>query len=108
MLVLGPVPDPHTDVPVCLSANLDDALACAPQRADSVNGDGIAAESQVTDDEGGQYADVSELFCTEQVCPVVVGDDLVFRDDNHLTVTYAEALAPALGVIAEQAMAPRS
>lgn len=38
----------------------------------------------------------------------MIGNDLVFRDDNHLTVSYAEALAPALDIVAEQAMAPRS
>lgn len=108
VLVLGPAPDPGTDVPVCLSGSLDDVLACAPQRANALNADGIAAESQATADGGGQYADVSELFCTAQVCPLVVGNELVFRDDNHLTVSYARALAPALDVIAEQAMAPRS
>lgn len=108
VLVLGPVPDPHTDVPVCLSGNLDDALICAPLRADGLDANGIAAEIQATSDGGGRYAVVSEWFCTAEVCPVVIGNDLVFRDDNHLTVSYAEALAPALDIVAEQAMAPRS
>ena len=108
VLVLGPVPDPHNDVPVCLSANLDGTQACAPQRADGLNANGIAAEAQATGLGGGRYADVSDLFCTDQVCPVVVGPDLVFRDDNHLTVSYAQRLAPAVGLLAEQAMAPRS
>jgi hypothetical protein len=108
VLVLGPVPDPQTDVPVCLSGNLGDTLACAPLRRDGLNSDGIRAEAQATGAGGGQYADLSGMFCTAQVCPVVVGRELVFRDDNHLTVTYAEALAPVLSVIAEQAMAPRS
>ena len=57
---------------------------------------------------GGQYADLSALFCAAGVCPVVVGNDLVFRDDNHLTVSYSRTLAPVLGMIAEQAIAPRS
>jgi peptidoglycan/LPS O-acetylase OafA/YrhL len=108
VLVLGPVPDPQTDVPVCLSGNLGDTLACAPLRRDGLNSDGIRAEAQAAGAGGGQYADLSGMFCTGQVCPVVVGRELVFRDDNHLTVTYAEALAPVLSVIAEQAMAPRS
>ncbi len=108
VLVIGPVPDPRTDVPVCLSGDLDDALACAPQRSDGLNADGIAAEARATGDGGGQYADVSDWFCSPEVCPVVIGSDLVFRDDNHLTVSYARALAPAVGVVVEQAMAPRS
>ena len=57
---------------------------------------------------GGRYGDVSEMFCAAEVCPVVVGRDLVFRDGNHLTSTYSETLAPVLGIMAEQAMSPRS
>ena len=108
VLVLGPVPDPHADVPVCLSANLDDGLACAPQRRMGLDDKGIAAESRAVRTGGGQYADISQLFCTAEICPVIVGADLVFRDDNHVTVSYARTLAPVLGMIAEQAMAPRS
>ena len=108
VLVLGPVPDPRTDVPVCLSADLDDTLACAPQRREALNANGINAELRATAAGGGQYADISEMFCTPDICPVVVGNDLVFRDDNHLTVSYAQELTPVLSVIAEQAMAPRS
>lgn len=108
VLVLGPVPDPRSDVPVCLSANLEDTLACAPPRREAMNTDGITAEMAATGAGGGQYADLSEMFCTTQVCPVVVGSDLVFRDDNHLTVSYARALAPVMEVVAEQAMAPHS
>ena len=108
ILVLGPVPNPQTDVPVCLSGHLDDAMACAPNRSAGLNADGIAAEMQATSAAGGQYADLSELFCTTTVCPVIVGGELVFRDDNHVTVAYARRLAPVLGMLAEQAIAPRS
>jgi len=108
VLVLGPVPDPHANVPVCLSAHLDDARACAPDRAVGLNAAGIAAESRATGAGGGQYADLSQLFCDSQICPVVVGRDLLFRDDNHVTVSFARTLSPVLGMIAEQAIAPRS
>lgn len=108
VLVLGPVPDPGANVPVCLSAHPDDVLACSPDRTQGLNTAGIAAESRATGDGGGQYADLSPLFCADGVCPVVVGNELVFRDDNHLTVSYSRTLAPVLGMIAEQAIAPRS
>jgi peptidoglycan/LPS O-acetylase OafA/YrhL len=108
VLVLGPVPDPHTDVPVCLSGHLADALACAPQRSAALSANGIAAEIRAVGAGGGQYADVSDLFCTLEVCPVVIGRNPVFRDDNHLSVAYAKTLEPVLGGMADQAMAPRS
>ena len=36
-LVLGPIPDPHSAVPICLSGHLDDATACSPPRSTAVN-----------------------------------------------------------------------
>lgn len=45
VLVLGPIPDPRSVVPICLSGHLDDARACSPPRSTAVNESGIAAES---------------------------------------------------------------
>jgi hypothetical protein len=104
VLVLGPVPDPHSTVPTCLSAQLADASACSPPRSQAVNDAGIAAENAATTANGGHYADLSRLFCTAHRCPVIVGNDLVFRDDNHVTIAYAQALAPVLGALADQAL----
>lgn len=104
VLVLGPVPDPQTDVPVCLSDHLDDVAACTPTRQAAVKSAIIAAEGQAAVGAGGLYADLSTVFCTGQSCPVVIGRYLVFRDDNHLTTTYASALGPVLRSIADRAM----
>jgi hypothetical protein len=30
VLVLGPIPDPQSDVPTCLSVHVDDATTCSP------------------------------------------------------------------------------
>ena len=107
VVVLGPIPDPHTTVPTCLSAHLDDAPACSPTRSDAVNAAGIAAEAAATAAAGGQYRDITTLFCTADRCPVIVGNNLVYRDDNHVTIEYAQTLGPVLGAIADQALANR-
>jgi peptidoglycan/LPS O-acetylase OafA/YrhL len=107
VLVLGPIPDPRTTVPTCLSGHLDDAQACSPARPDAVNDAGIAAEAAATTAAGGQYADITTLFCTPDRCPVIVGDNLVYRDDNHVTIEYAQALEPVLGAILDRALARR-
>lgn len=104
VLVLGPAPDPHATVPACLSGHLDDATACAPTRGAGLNAGGIAAESAAVQAAGGQYADLSDLFCTDVRCPVIVGNTLVYRDDNHITGEYATLLAPVLGEIAVRAL----
>jgi hypothetical protein len=104
VLVLGPVADPHSTVPTCVSAHMDNAAACAPSRADGVNDGGIAAEAAATAAGGGQYAELSEFFCSADRCPVIVGNTLVYRDDNHITTEYAKVLAPMLTEIVERAL----
>ncbi|OMC12893.1 acyltransferase family protein [Mycobacterium sp. SP-6446] len=104
-LVLGPVPDPQSVVPICLSGHLDDATACSPPRLTAVNQSGIAAESAATNGGSGYYADLTDLFCTTSRCPVIIGNSLVYFDQNHLTVEYSRALAPVLGALADRALA---
>jgi hypothetical protein len=96
VLVLGPVPDPRTWAPTCLSDHLDAATACAPSRSAAVNASGVAAEAAEVTAAGGHYADVTDLFCTATRCPLIVGNDLVYRDDNHVTVEYAALLRPVI------------
>ena len=43
-----------------------------------------------------------QWLCTEAGCPPVVGNILVYRDDNHMTGTYASFIAPLL----DEAIAP--
>ena len=105
VLVLGPVPAPQSVVPVCLSGHLDDAMACAPHTTVAVNESGIVAEAAATAAGVGQYADVTDLFCTADRCPVIVGNTLVFLDITHLTVEYARQLAPAVGALVDRALA---
>ena len=105
VLVLGPVPDPQTAVPICLSGHLDDATACSPPRSTAVNQPGIAAESAATKAGGGQYADLTELFCTADRCPVIVGNTMVYFDKIHVTIEQARALAPVMRALADRTLA---
>jgi peptidoglycan/LPS O-acetylase OafA/YrhL len=100
VLVLGPAPDPHLVVPTCLSGHLDDATACSPPTAKAMSATGIVAEATATKAGGGQYADLTQLFCTAERCPVIVGNTVVFHDANHLTFEYARLLAPVMGALA--------
>ena len=105
VLVLGPIPAPHMVVPICLSGHLDDVAACSPTRATAVNQPGIAAETAATEAGGGQYADLTELFCTKNRCRVIVGNTLVYFDGIHLTLEYSRLLAPVIGALADRALA---
>jgi hypothetical protein len=35
---------------------------------------------------------------------MIVGDNLVYRDDNHVTIEYAEALTPVFAALADRAL----
>jgi hypothetical protein len=35
---------------------------------------------------------------------LIVGNTLVFRDDNHVTTEYAQLLAPVMGALADRAV----
>jgi peptidoglycan/LPS O-acetylase OafA/YrhL len=102
VLVLGPIPDPHSTVPACLSAHINDAASCSQPRGVAVNDAGIAAEAAATATAGGRYEDITPLFCTAERCPMIVGNNLVYRDDNHVTVEYARALSPVIGALADR------
>jgi len=105
VLVLGPMPETGSVVPVCLSDHLDDASACSPSRSSAVDESGIAAEAAATKAGGGQYVDVTRLFCTAQRCPVIVGNTLVYLDEYHLTVEYARLMGPVIGSLGDRALA---
>jgi hypothetical protein len=104
VLVLGPIPDPHFLVPLCLSGNLDNVPACTPRRATSVNKSGIEAEFSATAAGGGQYTDLTELYCTTDICPPIIGNTLAYMDETHTTLEYARQLAPVMGALADRAL----
>jgi peptidoglycan/LPS O-acetylase OafA/YrhL len=105
VLVLGPIPDPQSMVPICLSAHLDDATACSPRRSTAVDESGIAAETAATKAADGQYADITAAFCTVERCPVIVGNALVYPDDRHVTLVYSGLLMPLMRALIDRALA---
>ena len=65
---------------------------------------GIAAESAAVKAGGGQYAELTDLFCTTSRCPVIVGNTLVYVDAGHLTIEYSRLLAPAIAALVDRAL----
>jgi peptidoglycan/LPS O-acetylase OafA/YrhL len=94
VLVFGPVAKPGGDVPDCLSIHLDDAQACAAPRGAAVNYLGSRAEQAAVEGAGGYYVPTAPWVCSQESCPVIAGNLLMYRDDNHLTDTYAKWLEP--------------
>ena len=102
MLVLGDTPTPARNVPSCLSGHLTSVSACNNTRAVAVRTDRMAVEQEVATAHDAVYVPTADWLCASDACPVVVGDVLVYRDDNHITATAASWLAPFV----EAAMVP--
>ncbi|MFI9486708.1 SGNH hydrolase domain-containing protein [Promicromonospora sp. NPDC052451] len=81
-------------VPVCME---DESIpdACGRARAEQ-----LAAVSPVTtaDDVPGSvvHLDLTDSICGPVICSAVVGNVLVYRDDDHLTSTYVRTLTPVI------------
>jgi hypothetical protein len=95
VVVMANSPVAPQDVPACVSGHLDDLDACAFDRATAyalppVNRNAAQIAGDV------QLIDPTQVICPGERCPAVVGDVVVYRDDNHLTATYARTLAPWL------------
>lgn len=88
---------PYLDqmIPACLSRNYTAVDRCSPTVGNAYRDD-IASMMDDFDAEGENVLWVRQWFCAETVCPTIVGNLLVYRDDNHMTVTYASYIAPLL------------
>jgi hypothetical protein len=94
--VLGDTPFLSQDPIDCLAAPKAEASACA-EPATTVLRDPewraiVRTEAQRA---GVPVIDPVPWLCGAR-CPTVLGDLLVYRDTNHLTVEYAAMLAPLL------------
>ncbi len=104
VMVLGPTPKPPGDLPACLTQHLNSVPACTAPLAREVNLAGAQGERAAVQSAGGVYVDVAPWICTDARCAVVIGNLLVFRDDNHVTTSYAAWLTPVLTVALDQSL----
>ncbi|GIE93653.1 acyltransferase [Paractinoplanes rishiriensis] len=85
-------------VPECLAKpdNAAKAGNCTRSRRSALRG--LDQREVFLSYAGGRRAEIINplaWFCTD-VCPPVIGNVLVYRDSNHMTTAYAEALVPLL------------
>ena len=92
--VVRDTPWPGSDVAVCVSKHLSNPSACDVGRdaLDKPQYD-VGMVKGVSD---AHAIDLSDVICDADRCPATRGKYLVFRDSNHLTATFAKALAPYL------------
>jgi peptidoglycan/LPS O-acetylase OafA/YrhL len=84
---LGDIPQLPADPPSCLSAHPDDVQACSAPVGTTGNGF-TTTEQRAVARAGGRYVDPTPWFCSS-VCTAIVDHYGVYRDQVHITGTYA-------------------
>jgi hypothetical protein len=82
------------DVPACVESH-PDGVGCARPRTDV-----YSPVNPVETDEGvpetAVHVDLTRFLCGVRLCEGAAGNVLIYRDDNHLTATYAATLTGPL------------
>jgi peptidoglycan/LPS O-acetylase OafA/YrhL len=94
-VLMEDTPYPGQDVPTCLSRHYTNVQLCNPVISSAYRDD----MHQMLEDFDAANVHVlwtRHWFCTDAGCPTVVGNILVYRDDNHMSVTFASFIAPLL------------
>jgi peptidoglycan/LPS O-acetylase OafA/YrhL len=91
----------ETDPNKCLRTR--DASSCDGARADVlVEDDPLRAAADGA--AGVTLLDFTDVYCDEETCSPVVGGANIYRDQDHLTVTFADTLAPQFTVALREAI----
>ncbi|AIY01276.1 acyltransferase [Arthrobacter sp. PAMC 25486] len=80
-------------VPECLVETPGNYLACGAKRID------LYSEVPPTDEIAWMlprttFLDFTDYFCDDTNCPAVIGNVIVYKDDNHVTRSYMNTLTP--------------
>jgi len=105
ILLLGDTPDQQPIVPDCLAENLSSVTNCLSPREGGVNLGVLEAERDVAAAFNAHFEPTTDWVCTLDGCPVIVGNLLMYRDDNHLTTSAVLLLKPYLDAVLTAALA---
>ena len=94
--ILADTPAASVDVPVCLSRHPDDITRCATSRVSALGHRHLIRERTAAALSGATVVDMTDAICPGDPCQPVVNGVIVYRDDHHLTATFAALLAPLL------------
>lgn len=93
LLVMSPPPRPGNLQSCDVAGNTPQDCFGHPTSADDALG---SADSAAAEAEGAAYLNTADLFCTQDLCPAVVGATAVTYDGIHMTPSYAAMIAPSL------------
>jgi peptidoglycan/LPS O-acetylase OafA/YrhL len=93
VVILKDAPRPRVDVLECVADHDTDPDVCAVPRKTAFADPGQATlDKAVRAAADVQLLDLSDRFCSPEQCKAVIGNVMVYRDNNHITDTYARSL----------------
>ncbi|KAA0923619.1 acyltransferase family protein [Rhodococcus sp. ANT_H53B] len=96
VVVLGDGPMFEIAPTMCLSMNLSSVAACDRPADEVISIGRMASDQAAAANSGAQFIDTREWYCPDGICTAQRGDVALYRDNHHITVEFAQALAPAL------------
>ncbi|GLY33340.1 SGNH hydrolase domain-containing protein [Kineosporia sp. NBRC 101731] len=92
------------DAAACVQAHPGRPDVCSRPREQVLGGAGVV--SAAAERSGVPVIDLTSHFCSATTCPAVLGSLLVYRDDHHITATFARSLAPSFEAGLQRGLTP--
>ena len=90
-------PETSEEALSCLTRAFGDVGQCGTARADALARPDVPTRAANLTVPAGIVIDLTDYFCTDDRCPSVIGNVIVYEDiGSHLTATFVKTLAPAL------------
>jgi peptidoglycan/LPS O-acetylase OafA/YrhL len=102
LLIIGDTPLPAHEVPNCLTANPRNVRYCGAQRSKAIDVSRLQLESDLATQHNGTFVSVSDWLCGTSACPTILGNIIMWRDNNHISATMSKYLEP----LVESVVAP--
>lgn len=80
----------------CVAEHGADPTVCAVPRSSVLDDQDPTTTLALEPADAVRFVDVDDVICPDDVCPFVQGGRLVYRDEHHLTATYAASMVPVL------------
>ncbi len=77
---------------LCLSDHLDDADYCGRTPTAAIDEGAVDVEREVAKEKDAVWLDMNPYLCSDDWCPPIIDDTLVYRDAHHLTASFTAAL----------------
>ncbi|SDS06902.1 Peptidoglycan/LPS O-acetylase OafA/YrhL, contains acyltransferase and SGNH-hydrolase domains [Halopseudomonas litoralis] len=94
-------------VPTCVDMNGADSPLCSRPR-DAALEPALALDQLSRTGEHVHFIDMSNYFCTVDICPAVAGNILIYKDKSHISTVYMKSLSSFLAQAIDRAMQPRT